>query len=152
MAEQPEKNRTSLYMEFLEAKTSSKSQGELIVFLYGLAISLMEQAKVTMNKGDMSETSYCLSRVRNIFLHLLSTLNPEAVGDSAKKLSSLYLFIVEKISIADSTKSVQDLDDIIPIVSDIKDAWQESKIGDRQTNPSQNSISRRHPLKSMEVK
>ncbi len=152
MAEQPEKNRTSLYMEFLEAKTSSKSQVELIVFLYGLAISLMEQAKITMNKGDMSETSYCLSRVRNIFLHLLSTLNLEAVGDSAKKLSSLYLFIVEKINIANSTKSVQDLDDIIPIVSDIKEAWQESKSEAGKQNPPQNSNSWHHPLKSMEVK
>ncbi|MEE8418024.1 MAG: flagellar export chaperone FliS, partial [candidate division Zixibacteria bacterium] len=111
MIEQPEKKMTSLYKEFLEAKTSGKSQRELIVFLYGLAINLMEQAKVTMNKGDMSETSHCLNRARNIFLHLLSTLNLEADGDSEKKLSSLYLFIVEKINIANSTKSVQDLDD-----------------------------------------
>ena len=136
MKEQPEKKRTSLYREFLEAKTSSKSQRELTVFLYGLAIDLMEQAKVTMNKSDMSGTSQCLNRARNIFLHLLSTLNLEADGDSEKKLSSLYLFIVEKINIANSTKSVQDLDDIIPIVSDIKEAWQESKIGGQQTKSS----------------
>lgn len=136
MVKQPEKKKTNLYKEFLEAKTSSKSQRELIVFLYGLAINLMEQAKVTMNKGDMPETSQCLNHVRNIFLHLLSTLNLEADGDSEKKLSSLYLFIVEKINIANSTKSVQDLDDIIPIVSDMKEAWQESKVGGRQTESS----------------
>lgn len=136
MVEQPEKKKTSLYREFLEAKTSSRSQRELTVFLYGLAINLMVQAKVTMNKGDLSETSHCLNRARNIFLHLLSTLNPEAGGDSEKKLSSLYTFIVEKINMANSTKSVQDLDDIIPIVRDIKEAWQESKIGGQQTKSS----------------
>lgn len=136
MIEQSEKKMASLYREILEAKTSGKSQRKLIVFLCELAIDLIEQAKVTMNKGDLSETSHCLNRARNIFLHLLSTLNPEAGGDSEKKLSSLYTFIVEKINMANSTKSVQDLDDIIPIVRDIKEAWQESKIGGQQTKSS----------------
>ncbi len=152
MIEQSEKKMASLYREILEAKTSGKSQRKLIVFLCELAIDLIEQAKVTMYKSDMSETSQFLNRARNIFLHLLSTLNLEAGGDSVKRLSLLYSFIVEKIYIANSTKSVQALDDIIPIVSDIKEAWQESKIGGRQTKSSLDGNSWHHPLTSVEVK
>lgn len=105
-----------------EMKISSMSQKQLIVFMYESAISLIEEAKVTINNGEVSGTHLHLNRARNIFQHLLLTLNPEAGGDFAKKLSALYTFFIEKINMADKTGNVQELNDIIPIVYDIKEA------------------------------
>ncbi len=127
------------------------SQKELIVFLYESAVNLMEGARVTINDGDVPGTHQHLNRARNIFLHLLSTLDLEAGGDFAKRLSALYAYFVEKITMANSTKNVQELDDIIPIVNDIKEAWQDLKPDTVEQNPPRNSNSKNHRLVSMEA-
>ena len=137
--------------KYLEMKISNMSQKELIVFLYESAVNLMEEARVTINDGDVPGTHQRLNRARNIFLHLLSTLDLEAGGDFAKKLSGLYSYFVEKITMANSTKNVQELDDIIPIVNDIKEAWQDLKSDASQKNPPQNSNAKNYQLISMEV-
>lgn len=137
--------------KYLEMKISSMSQRELIVFLYESAVNLMEEARVTINDGDVPGTHQRLDRARNIFLHLLSTLNLEAGGDFAKKLSGLYSYFVEKITMANGTKNVQELDDIIPVVNDIKNAWQDLKPDAAEQNPSTGSNSGNRQFVSMEV-
>lgn len=137
--------------KYMEMKITNMSQKELIVFLYESSINLMEEAKLTINKGDVPETHLRLNRARNIFLHLLSTLNLEAGGDFAKKLSALYSYFVEKITMANSTKDIQELDDIIPIVNDIKEAWQELKVDPGDEKSPQNSNSVNHQLISMKA-
>jgi flagellin-specific chaperone FliS len=57
----------------------------------------------------------------------ISYLNPETGGDFAKKLSQLYSYFIEKIAMADSTQNARELEDIIPIVNDIKEAQQHSR-------------------------
>ena len=125
---------------------------DVLNFLYESAVNLMEEARVTINDGDVPGTHQRLDRARNIFLHLLSTLNLEAGGDLAKKLSGLYSYFIEKITMANGTRNVQELDDIIPVVNDIKNAWQNLKPDAAEQNPStdsNNSGNRR--LVSMEV-
>jgi len=108
---------------YLKMKIAEMGQRDLIVFLYESAIHLIEESKETITRGDLPGTHERLNRARNIFLHLLGTLNLDGGGDFARKLSSLYAYFVEKITMANTTKNVQELDDILPIIGDIKDAW-----------------------------
>ncbi len=101
---------------------SNLSRTERTGFLYESAVGLMEEAKVTINNGNVPETRLLLNRARNIFMHLLTTLNVETGGDFARKLSTLYSYFIEKMTMADSTKNARELEDIIPIVNDIKEA------------------------------
>jgi flagellin-specific chaperone FliS len=48
----------------------------------------------------------------------------EAGGQISKKLLSLYAYFIEKIPMANATKNVAELDDIIPLIQDIKEAWE----------------------------
>jgi flagellar protein FliS len=137
--------------KYLEMKISGMSQKELIVFLYESAVNLMEEARITINDGDVPGTHQRLDRARNIFLHLLSTLNLEAGGDFAKRLSGLYSYFIEKITMANGTRNVQELDDIIPVVNDIKNAWQDLKADTIEQNPSPAGSSGKRQLVSMEV-
>jgi flagellar secretion chaperone FliS len=105
---------------------STMSQKELIVFLYESAIKLLEEAKNRIDANDVPGTYESLNRARNVFLHLLSTLNMEAGGEFAQKLSALYAYFIEKITVANVTKNIGELNDIIPLISDIRDAWAKS--------------------------
>lgn len=99
------------------------SQQELIVFLYESSLTLMDQARERIAANDVPGTHEKLDRCRNIFLHLLSTLNLEDGGELAQKLSSLYAYFIEKITMANVTKNAAELDDIAPLITNIKDAW-----------------------------
>lgn len=120
---------------YLKAKISEMSQQELIVFLYESAINLMEESKVTIGSGDIQGTHLRLNRARNIFLHLLGTLKPEGPGEAiAGKLSALYAYFIEKITVANTTKNAQEIDDILPIAGDLKNAWQDMKLDSESQN------------------
>jgi flagellar protein FliS len=108
---------------YREMKIMNMSQQELIVFLYESSLELIDQAKGKILIKDVPGTFEKLDRARKIFIHLLSTLNIEAGGELTKKLSALYAFFIEKITMANVTKNIQDLDDIIPIIAGIKDSW-----------------------------
>jgi flagellar protein FliS len=110
--------------------------GELIVFLYESALGLMGEAKDRIAAKDVPGTHEKLDRCRNIFLHLLSTLNLEGGGELAGKLSALYAYFIEKVTVANVTKDTRELDDIIPLVTDIKEAWAAINCDEKAANSS----------------
>ena len=125
---------------YRETKIINMNQQELIVFLYDSALMLMEEGKDRIRKGDIPGTHIRLDRARNIFLHLLVTLSLEDGGEFAEKLSTLYSFFVEKITLANTTNKVQELDDIIPIVMDLKETWEKMEYdGSKETPPGINN-------------
>ena len=118
---------------------SGLSQKELIVLLYSGAIRFMEEAKILIEKKDVPGTHDRLNRARNIFLHLLATLNMEAGGELAQKLSGLYAYFIEKITMANVTKNALELDNILPLINDLKTAW-ETVDGDHPVASKQNAV------------
>jgi len=103
---------------------SGLNQKELIVMLYSGAIRFIEQGRELIIKKDVPGAHAKLNSARNIFIHLLSTLNMEAGGQLSQKLSSMYAYFIEKITMGNATKNVQELDDILPLIQDIKEAWE----------------------------
>ncbi|NLI15037.1 MAG: flagellar export chaperone FliS [candidate division Zixibacteria bacterium] len=114
-------NQVNVYQQM---HISGLNQKELIVMLYSGAIRFIEQGRELILKKDVPGAHAKLNSARNIFIHLLSTLNMEAGGQISKKLLSLYAYFIEKITMANATKNVAELDDIIPLIQDIKEAWE----------------------------
>jgi flagellar secretion chaperone FliS len=135
---------------YRKIKISGMNQQELIVFLYESSLQLIEEAKETIAARDVPATHDKLNRARNIFVHLLATLNLEAGGEFALRLSSLYAFFVEKITMANVTKNVQELDDIVPIITNIKEAWAGMK-WENESNSKSGKLIDLPQLVSMEV-
>ena len=104
-------------------KIENMSQKDMIVFLYDSALNSIEIARGYISKKDINETHRHLDQARSIFVHLLGTLNMEIGGEVAQKLSSLYAYFVEKITVANVTKEPKELDDIIPLISELRNSW-----------------------------
>lgn len=121
--------------EYLKMKISDMSSRELIVFMYESSIKLMEESKETIKNGDLQGTHERLNRARNVFLHLLGTLNVEEGGDIAAKLSGLYAYFIEKITMANTTKNPDELDEILPLVNEIKDSWENMELDTEGSEP-----------------
>jgi flagellar protein FliS len=113
-------NQVNVYQQM---HISGLNQKELIVMLYSGSLKFIEQGRELILKKDVPGAHAKLNSARNIFIHLLGTLNMEAGGQISQKLSSMYAYFIEKITMANVTKNVGDLDDIIPLIQDIRDAW-----------------------------
>lgn len=127
------------------------NQRELIVFLYDSALDLMEQGKLRIEAADVPGTHDKLDRARNIFLHLLATLNLENGGEFARRMSALYSYFIEKITMANVLKKGDELDEIIPLVSEIKEAWEKMEFNDPGKSPQGIKNNPENQLISMEV-
>ncbi len=112
---------------YRKMKITDMNQQELIIFLYDSALASIEESRETIKAGNVVGTHEKLDRARQIFIHLISTLNLEAGGEFALKLSALYSFFIEKITVANVTKETRELDDIVPLINEIKEAWMEMK-------------------------
>ncbi|RKX20493.1 MAG: flagellar export chaperone FliS [Candidatus Zixiibacteriota bacterium] len=124
---------------------SGLNQKELIVILYSGALRFIEEGRVLILKKDVPGTHEKLSKARNIFIHLLSTLDMETGGEFAIKLSSLYAYFIEKITMANATKNVEELDEIVPFIKDIKEAWEKIDINGEDI-PDSKKMSRMEPV------
>jgi len=115
---------------YQQMHVSGLNQKELIVLLYTGALKYIDEGRDMILKNDVPETFESLNRARNIFIHLLSTLNMESGGELAVKLSSLYAYFIEKITMANATKKVEELDVVIPLIKSIKESWEKIDIND----------------------
>lgn len=130
---------------YQRVQISGLNQKELIVMLYSGALKFINEGKNLILEKDINRTHEKLSKARDVFVHLLTTLNMEAGGELAEKLSSLYAYFIEKITMANVTKEIGELDDIIPLIQEIKESWEKIDINDK-TIPESKKIAKPFPV------
>jgi flagellar protein FliS len=130
---------------YQRVQISGLNQKELIVMLYSGALKFINEGKNLILEKDINRTHEKLSKARDVFVHLLTTLNVEAGGELAEKLSSLYAYFIEKITMANVTKEIGELDDIIPLIQEIKESWEKIDINDK-TIPESKKIAKPFPV------
>ena len=130
---------------YQRVQVSGLNQKELIVMLYSGALKFINEGKNLILEKDINRTHEKLSKARDVFVHLLTTLDVEAGGELAEKLSSLYAYFIEKITMANVTKEIGELDDIIPLIQEIKESWEKIDINDK-TIPESKKIAKPYPV------
>ena len=98
------------------------SQAELVVTLYQGAIRYLHEAidLVAAERFDQSWRKF--DRARRIVVHLCGTLNRDA-GEITDKLSALYAFIIEQITLANARRDERIARDCIEILTTLKEGW-----------------------------
>lgn len=110
---------------YQQMHVSGLNQKELIIMLYAGALKFIDEGKKLLPTNDVPAIHEKLNKARNIFIHLLATLDMEKGGEFASKLSSLYAYFIEKITVANVTKEEKELDEIRPLIIEIKEAWEQ---------------------------
>ncbi len=106
-------------------QVSGMSQKDLIVLLYSGAIKFLNNARKCIEDDKPAEFSDAVERVHRIIYHLYSTLNFEQGGEIAERLGALYTFIIGQLYILNSTKNDQIISDLMDILKNLKEGWQE---------------------------
>lgn len=100
------------------------SQEELLLALLDGAIESTKISKKAIIDKDMQKSNKELIRVQNIFAELMVTLD-QNVGQWAKDMYNVYDFIRHELSKVNITNDIKIIDEILPIIQQIRDVWYE---------------------------
>lgn len=103
---------------------SGMSQKDLIVLLYSGAANFLKQAQIFLQEEKSAEFSDSIERAHRIIYHLYTTLDFDKGGEIADRLGALYTFIIGQLYIVNSTKNENIISDLLVIINDLKDGWQ----------------------------
>ena len=90
------------------------------------AVKFSKIARQAILDKDVKKAHENIIKTQNIFYELMSTLDVSKGGDWAPKLMSIYEFIANKLMMANIKKDAAIMDEIIPLIEDIKDTWNEA--------------------------
>ena len=94
---------------------------ELVVILYEMALTFLQEAKEAGEKQDMAEYKDAIRKTRNCINELIQSLHMEY--EPAENLYKLYMFCIRRLAYAQVRNKVQVLDEIESVLSKLKDAY-----------------------------
>ena len=101
------------------------SKEQLLLMLVEGAVKFCKIARQAIIDEDIKKANDSLIRTQEIFSELMVSLDTKA-GEWAVQLLMVYDFIKQKLIEANMTKSVEIIDEILPLVEDINETWKEA--------------------------
>ncbi|WDV46128.1 flagellar export chaperone FliS [Clostridiaceae bacterium M8S5] len=112
------------YNKYQQNSVMTASPQELTLMLYNGAIKFMKQSKLYIEKKDLQNAHNTNIKAQNIIQELNITLDMKY--ELSQGLRDLYEFILRVLIDANIEKKPELLDNIIPIVEDMRNTWQEA--------------------------
>jgi len=121
----------NLFEQYKKNSINTMTKGELLVLLFDEAIKKLNLSKVLMENEDYENANINLEKCRKIFNHLIVTLDDKY--NLSQDLAEMYMFFNKELIKASSMKSVKNIDNILPMIKDLRNTWAEadkiSKVG-----------------------
>lgn len=117
-------NMINPFEQYKKTSINTMTKGELLILLFDEAIKKLNQSKFLMDKKDYESANISLEKTRKIFNHLTVTLDDKY--EISKELADMYMFFNTEIIKASSMKSSLYLDEILPMVKDLRNTWAEA--------------------------
>jgi flagellar protein FliS len=101
------------------------SKEQMLLMLVDGAVNFAKRGKIAIEEKDVVKAHECLIKTQNIFLELMASLDRNA-GEWANQIFKVYQFINDKLSEANIKKDVKLVDEVLPLIEDIRDIWHEA--------------------------
>lgn len=102
------------------------SKEQLLLMLLDGAVKFAKIARQAILDKDIKKAHENIIKTQNIYYELMTTLDVNQGGDWAKNLMGIYSFIVEKLVESNMKKDVKILDEIMPLIEDVRVTWNEA--------------------------
>lgn len=102
------------------------SKEQLLLMLLDGAVKFSKRARLYMEEKNIQETHNNIVKTQNIFYELMGTLDVDAAGQWGQALFDIYNFIVGRLGEANIKKDTKIMDEVIPLIEDVKNTWDEA--------------------------
>ncbi|MDD6794602.1 MAG: flagellar export chaperone FliS [Clostridiaceae bacterium] len=101
------------------------SKEQLLLMLTDGMVKFSKIGRQAIKEKDIQKANDSLKRAQSIFSELMVSLDTNS-GEWAKNLYNIYGYIKERLFDANMQKSVEIMDEIIPLIEDINNMWHET--------------------------
>lgn len=107
---------------------------KLILMCYEGAIGSLKQAKKNYESNAYESKARSVERFQDIITELLCALDFERGGEIATHLKSIYDYTIRRVLQADVARDMTGFDEVIGLLEELKEAWEEISYGKRETS------------------
>jgi flagellar secretion chaperone FliS len=111
------------YAQYQSNQVTTAGPDKLLLMAYDGAIRFAKIGCEKIKAGILDEKSINIGKSQAIIAELLMTLNPDAAPELVSNLANLYEYIFNRLTEANLNDDVRAADDVIGILSDLRDAW-----------------------------
>lgn len=112
------------YQQYKEQTLSTLTPGEILVKLYEELAKQLTLAKIKINQNDLGAVNAALTKSQAIVSTLSNSLDMRY--PISGELRDMYIFISQHLLQANLKKDSQMVDDCIPLVRDLRDAFEQA--------------------------
>jgi flagellar secretion chaperone FliS len=109
--------------------------GRLVVMLYDGALRFLHMGRDALLRSELEAQGLNLGKAQNILCELITTLDM-AAGEVAQNLLSIYHYCLERLLRANAEDRVEYIDEVIRLLSGLRDAWEYAERAVHSSAPS----------------
>lgn len=99
---------------------------QLLLMLVDGAVKFAKIGRQAIIDKDIRKAHENIVKTQDIYYELMETLDVKQGGEWANNLTKIYNFIVRRLTDANIKKDVNIMNEVIPLIEDIRDTWNEA--------------------------
>ncbi|QYE97293.1 flagellar export chaperone FliS [Paraclostridium sordellii] len=112
------------YNAYKQNSVNTASKEKLLIMLVDGAVKYTKIARIAILEKNIEKAHKELTRVQDIFLELMITMDKDS-NKFMQDLYDVYDFIKSQLAMANIKKDVKIVDNILPLIEEIRDMWYE---------------------------
>jgi len=113
------------YAAYKQQSVMTMTPGQMLIAVFDELIKQLKIAQISFEDNNLSEINRCLLKAQKIITELRTTLNFDY--EISKNLNDIYNFLNRAIINANVKKDPSELDDVLQIVTELRDAFSEAE-------------------------
>lgn len=112
------------YNAYKNNSVNFASKEQLLLMLLEGAVKFSKIARQAIIDNDIQKAHSNIIKTQKIFYELMATLDLDKAGSWGENMMSIYEFITRKLTEANVKKDKDKIDEVIPLIEDVKDTWE----------------------------
>lgn len=117
---------TKAYDVYKNNNVNFASKEKLLLMLLDGAVNFSKMGRQAIIEKDIQKAHNNIIKTQNIFYELMSSLVVSKELEWTTSIYNIYDFIVYRLVQANIKKDVEIMNEVIPLIEDIRDTWEEA--------------------------
>jgi len=113
------------YNTYKNNSVNYASKDQLLLIILDGAVKFSKMGRQAILDKDIKGAHENIIKTQNIFYELMISLDLSHSSDWGLNVISIYKFIIDKLVQANIKKDINIMDEIIPLIEEIRDMWNE---------------------------
>lgn len=117
---------SNAYNTYKNNSVNYASKEQLLLMLLDGAVKYAKIGRQAILDNDIQKKHNNIIRTQDIFYELMISLDKNAGGEWVENLYAVYEFINHRLTEANMKKDVKIMDEVIPLIEEVRDLWNEA--------------------------